>query len=155
MPRIRANGIDIAFESFGRERDPTVLLIHGLATPLTGWPDSLCDGLVRRGFRVVRFDNRDIGQSTFFTELGIPDIGALMATVQSGARPVPPYPLDAMAADAVGLLDALGDRSSPRRRRLDGRHDRAARRARSSRADGEPRLDHVLDRPARPPARQA
>ncbi len=108
MPSVRANGIDIAFESLGRESDPTILLIHGLATPLTGWPDSLCDGLVGRGFRVVRFDNRDIGRSTFFAELGIPDLGALMATAQAGGRPVPPYPLEAMAADAVGLLDALG-----------------------------------------------
>ncbi len=56
----------------------------------------------------MRFDNRDIGRSTFFPELGIPDIGGLMASAQSGARAIPPYPLDAMAADAVGLLDALG-----------------------------------------------
>ena len=108
MPRVRANGIDIAYESLGRESEPTILLIHGLATPLTGWPDSFCEGLVRRGFRVVRFDNRDIGRSTFFPELGSPDVGGLMATAQSGGRAVPPYPLDAMAADAVGLMDALG-----------------------------------------------
>ena len=108
MPTVRANGIEIAYESFGHDGDPLVLLIHGLATPLTGWPDSLCDGLARRGLRVVRFDNRDIGRSTFFPELGTPDIGGMVATLRSGGRPVPPYPLDAMAADAVGLLDALG-----------------------------------------------
>ena len=65
MPRVRANGIDIAYESLGREGDPALLLIHGFATPLTGWPNSLCEGLVSRGLRVVRFDNRDIGRSTF------------------------------------------------------------------------------------------
>ncbi|RBP18403.1 pimeloyl-ACP methyl ester carboxylesterase [Roseiarcus fermentans] len=108
MPRVRANGIDIAYESLGREGDPAILLIHGLATPLTGWPDSLCDGLVGRGFRIVRFDNRDIGRSTFFPELGVPDIGALMTTARAGGQAAPPYPLDAMAADAAGLLDALG-----------------------------------------------
>ena len=108
MPRVRANGIDIAYESFGRAGDPVVLLIHGFATPLTGWPDSLCNGLALRGFRVVRFDNRDIGRSTFLSELGLPDIGALMAAARSGGGAVPPYPLDAMAADAVGLLDAVG-----------------------------------------------
>jgi pimeloyl-ACP methyl ester carboxylesterase len=107
MPHVHANGIDIAYESFGRVTDPVLLLIHGLATPRTGWPDSLCAGLVRRGFRVVRFDNRDIGRSTVFTQLGIPDIGAMMATLQSGGEPRPPYPLDAMAADAAGLMDAL------------------------------------------------
>ena len=108
MPRVHANGIDIAYESFGREGDPAILFIHGLATPLTGWPDSLCDGLARRGFRVVRFDNRDVGCSTLLPELGIPNIGAMMAALQPGERPAPPYGLDAMAADAVGLMDALG-----------------------------------------------
>jgi pimeloyl-ACP methyl ester carboxylesterase len=108
MPTVRANGIDLAYERLGREGDPTILLIHGFATPLTGWPDSFCESLVRRGFRVVRFDNRDVGRSTFFPEFGIPDVGGLMATVQSGGRAAPPYPLDAMAADAVGLMDALG-----------------------------------------------
>ena len=108
MPRVRANGIDIAYESFGRDGDPAIVLIHGFATPLTGWPDSLCDGLARRSFRVIRFDNRDVGRSTFLTDLGAPDLGALVAAARAGGRPVPPYPLDAMAADAVGLLDALG-----------------------------------------------
>ncbi len=108
MPHVRANGIDIAYESFGRDSDPAILLIHGLATPLTGWPNSLCDGLAQRGFRVLRLDNRDIGRSTFFPELGTPDIRAMVAALQSGAPPVPPYPLDAMAADEVGLLNAIG-----------------------------------------------
>lgn len=108
MPRARANGIDIAYESLGRAGDPTILLIHGLNTPLTGWPDSLCEGLVARGFRVVRFDNRDVGRSTFFAELGAPDTAAMIAELASGRRPVPPYPLDAMADDAAGLLTALG-----------------------------------------------
>ncbi len=108
MPRARANGIDIAYESLGRAGDPAILLIHGLNTPLTGWPNSLSDGLVARGFQVVRFDNRDVGRSTFFSELGAPDIVAMMAELAAGRRPVPPYPLDAMADDAVELLDALG-----------------------------------------------
>ena len=108
MPTVRANGIDVAYESLGREGDPAVLLIHGLATPLTGWPDSFCEGLVARGFRVVRFDNRDIGRSTFFPEFGTPNVGALMAAARSGGKAAPPYPLEAMAGDAVGLMDALG-----------------------------------------------
>ena len=107
MPRVRANDIDIAWEGFGREGDPPILLIHGLATPLTGWPDSFCGGLAARGFRVIRFDNRDIGHSTFLPELGVPDI-ALMAEARAGGRPRAPYALDDMAADAVGLMDALG-----------------------------------------------
>jgi len=108
MPRVRANGLDIEWEAFGREGDPPILLIHGFATPLTGWPDSLCHGLAARGFRVVRFDNRDIGRSTFLPELGVPDLGALVAEARSGGNPSAPYALDDMAADAVGLMDALG-----------------------------------------------
>ena len=108
MPQVRANGIDIAYESLGRDGDPAILLIHGLGTPLTGWPDSLCEGLVGRGFRVVRFDNRDVGRSTFRPQFGAPDLAAMMAELEAGGTPVAPYSLDDMAADAAALLDALG-----------------------------------------------
>ena len=108
MPFVRANGIAIAYESLGAERDPTILLIHGLNTPLTGWNDSLCRGLVERGFRVVRFDNRDVGRSTFFPEFGTPDLAQLMAERIAGGRPRPPYTLNDLASDAAGLIDTLG-----------------------------------------------
>jgi pimeloyl-ACP methyl ester carboxylesterase len=108
MPQVRANGIDIAYESLGREDDPAILLIHGLNTPLTGWPDSLYEGLASRGFQIIRFDNRDVGLSTHLPQFGAPDLAALMAKVRSGERPAAPYSLDDMAADAAALLDALG-----------------------------------------------
>ena len=108
MPQIRANGIGIAYESLGRDGDPAILSVNGFNTPLTGWPDSLCDGLVARGFRVVRFDNRDVGRSTRFAEFGAPDLAAMMAEAESGRLPAAPYALDDMAADAAALLDALG-----------------------------------------------
>ncbi len=82
MTEVRGNGVDIAYQSL--DGDPAILLIHGLGTPLTGWPSSLCDGLAAKGFRVVRFDNRDVGRSTFFRQFGAPDIGAMMATLRSG-----------------------------------------------------------------------
>jgi len=107
MPLAHANGIDIAYESAGREGDPAILLIMGFATPLTGWPDSLCEGLAGRGFRVVRFDNRDIGSSTFFTRLGAPDIASMMAKWRAGEKVDAPYALDDMAADAAALLATL------------------------------------------------
>jgi pimeloyl-ACP methyl ester carboxylesterase len=69
MPRVRANGIDIEYESFGRDGDPLVLLIMGFAAQLLFWPESLCEGLAAKGFRVVRYDNRDIGKSTHLSDL--------------------------------------------------------------------------------------
>jgi pimeloyl-ACP methyl ester carboxylesterase len=108
MPQVRANGIDIEYESFGRESDPLILLIMGFAAQLTFWPEALCEGLAAKGFRVVRFDNRDVGKSTHFVGQAAPDPRALFAEVMGGRRPHVPYTLDDMANDAVGLMDALG-----------------------------------------------
>ncbi|HXZ17335.1 MAG TPA: alpha/beta hydrolase [Roseiarcus sp.] len=108
MPNVQANGIDIEYESFGRFSDPAILLIMGVTATMVYWPDSLCQGLAAKGFRVVRFDNRDIGRSTHLDALGGPDLGALIAKASSGRPVKAPYALDDMAADAVGLLDALG-----------------------------------------------
>ncbi len=108
MPRVHANGIDIEYESLGHEADPVILLIMGLAASLTYWANSFCRGLAARGFRVVRFDNRDIGRSTHLAPFGSPDLKAMMANAYSGGTPVAPYSLDDMAADATALLSALG-----------------------------------------------
>jgi pimeloyl-ACP methyl ester carboxylesterase len=107
MPQVRANGIDIEYESFGRETDPTVLLIMGFSAQLTLWPVALCEGLVARGFRVIRYDNRDVGKSTHLLDKGTPNIGMLMAQAASGQTIEAPYLLDDMADDAAALLDAL------------------------------------------------
>jgi pimeloyl-ACP methyl ester carboxylesterase len=108
MPQARANGIDIEYETFGRDSDPLILVIMGLAAQLIFWPKSLCEGLATRGFRVVRFDNRDIGKSTHLSGRTTPEPGALLAEVASGKIPDVPYTLDDMANDAVGFMDALG-----------------------------------------------
>jgi pimeloyl-ACP methyl ester carboxylesterase len=108
MPQARANGIDIEYESFGRDGDPLILVIMGLAAQLIFWPKSLCVGLAAKGFRVVRFDNRDIGKSTHLSGRTAPEPRVLLAEVASGKIPDVPYTLDDMANDAVGLMDALG-----------------------------------------------
>ena len=108
MPKVRANGIDIEYESFGRDSDPLVLLVMGFAAQLIFWPESLCEGLAAKGFRVVRFDNRDIGKSTHLAERGTPNIPELMKQAMSGRQPEVPYSLSDMAEDAVGLMSALG-----------------------------------------------
>jgi pimeloyl-ACP methyl ester carboxylesterase len=108
MPHVKANGIDIEYESFGRQGDPAVLLIMGLAAQLTIWPVTLCEGLAAKGFRVIRFDNRDIGKSTHLSDRPAPAPAELFAKRMAGEPVEVPYRLDDMAADAVGLLDALG-----------------------------------------------
>jgi pimeloyl-ACP methyl ester carboxylesterase len=108
MPRVSANGIDIEYETFGRRGDPAVLLIMGYAAQMTLWPVALCEGLARRGFHVIRFDNRDAGLSTHLGHLGMPNIPAAMMQAMMGQKVIAPYTLDDMAADSLGLLDALG-----------------------------------------------
>jgi pimeloyl-ACP methyl ester carboxylesterase len=108
MPHVRANRINIEYESFGRESDPLILLIMGFGAQLIFWPDPLCEGLAAKGFRVVRFDNRDVGKSTHLVGETAPDPRALFAEVMAGRHPHVPYTLDDMANDAVGLMDSLG-----------------------------------------------
>lgn len=104
MTAILANKIELEYESFGREADPAILLIMGLGGHLTRWNLELCDLLVARGYRVIRFDNRDCGLSTHFSDAPVPDLRAL----QNGQPVTLPYTLDDLVADSVGLLDALG-----------------------------------------------
>ena len=104
MTAILANKIELEYESFGREADPAILLIMGLGGHLTRWNLELCDLLVARGYRVIRFDNRDCGLSTHFSDAPVPDLRAL----QNGQPVSLPYTLDDLVADSVGLLDALG-----------------------------------------------
>ena len=108
MARTKANGIEIEYETFGKKSDPALLLIMGLGAQLTLWPETLCSGLAGRGFFVVRYDNRDCGLSTDFGSAGIPDLAAAVGKLMSGKPVEAPYYLKDMAADAIGLLDALG-----------------------------------------------
>jgi pimeloyl-ACP methyl ester carboxylesterase len=101
------NDIELAYDSFGGEADEAILLISGLGTQMIRWAVPFCEQLALRGYRVIRFDNRDAGHSTHFSECGSPDLGALVATLMAGQRPEVPYTLHDMAADAIGLLDSL------------------------------------------------
>lgn len=97
-------GVEMAYETFGDEDAPTVLLIMGLGVQMLGWDEELCRMLAGRGYRVVRFDNRDVGHSTQVEGGPRPNVvAALAGDVRSAS-----YTLDDMAEDCVGLLDALG-----------------------------------------------
>ena len=108
MPKAAANGIELEYESFGERADPPLLLIMGLGAQMTAWPEAFCRKLADCGFFVTRFDNRDVGLSTKFDSAGAPNLAALMQSMQQGGKVEPPYTLWDMAADAAGLLDALG-----------------------------------------------
>ncbi len=108
--RVRVNGLELAYDEFGNPGDPALLLIMGLGAQMIAWDEEFCAGLASRGFRVIRFDNRDVGRSTRFDEHGIPDLmGLVQAWLQGETLTVTaPYTLEEMAADTVGLLTALG-----------------------------------------------
>ncbi len=114
--KIRANGIDIEVEDTAEinphDTDaytrPAVLLIMGLGMQLVAWPPQLVEALVDAGFRVIRMDNRDIGLSQHFDHLGKPNLILAGIKYKLGLRVRPPYTIEDMAHDALGVLDALG-----------------------------------------------
>jgi pimeloyl-ACP methyl ester carboxylesterase len=108
VPIAKANGIDIAYEEFGARGAPAILLIMGLGAQLTRWSETFCQRLADGGFRVIRYDNRDVGLSTKFEAAGIPNVGALFQRAMHGQPVDAPYTLEDMARDGVGLLDTLG-----------------------------------------------
>jgi pimeloyl-ACP methyl ester carboxylesterase len=101
---VEAGGIAIAYETFGREEDPPVLLVMGLGVQMIGWDEAFCRQLADRGYLVIRFDNRDTGLSTHLHDAPPPDVFAAYAGDHSSVS----YTLEDMADDAAGLLDALG-----------------------------------------------
>ena len=107
MPRARANGIELEYETFGGPSAQPLLLIMGLGAQMITWDDGFCALLADRGFQVIRFDNRDVGLSTWMKDAGPPDMAAAL-----GGQPRPAYQLDDLAADAAGLLDALNIRAA-------------------------------------------
>jgi pimeloyl-ACP methyl ester carboxylesterase len=102
---VAANGLRIAYETFGKPDDPPMLLVAGLAVQMLVWPEEFCGLLADQGFYVVRADNRDAGLSTHLRDS--PTLSRLDLLLRRNA----PYSIADMAADTVGLIDALELRS--------------------------------------------
>ena len=108
MARVQSNGIEIEYEEFGDPQAPVILLIMGLGMQLVAWPKPFCEMLVAAGFRVIRFDNRDVGRSSKIEGRYTPSMLRLIMSMLLGRKlRRPPYTLEDMAADTLGLLDAL------------------------------------------------
>jgi pimeloyl-ACP methyl ester carboxylesterase len=104
VPDVRSNGLQIHYETLGDPSDPPMLLIMGIGAQLIDWPAEFCAQLAARGFHVILMDNRDAGLSTALDDLGAPDLPAII----SGDKSTVAYLFSDMAADAAGLLKALG-----------------------------------------------
>jgi pimeloyl-ACP methyl ester carboxylesterase len=107
MTQIRANGINLEYETFGDRGAPPLVLIMGLGGQLLLWPEEFCRALADAGHYVVRFDNRDVGLSTKIEHARRPRLVRAALAARLGLRVKAPYTLDDMAHDTVGLLDAL------------------------------------------------
>ena len=108
MPNIRANNIDIYYEENGPADGPVILLVMGLGAQMIAWPDEFIHGLVSKGYRVIHYDNRDVGLSQCMDGAKTPNLVWTMLKARFGLPVRVPYTLTDMAADGIGLLDALG-----------------------------------------------
>ena len=108
MPFASANGMQLAYDVRGDAGAPGIVLIMGLGTQMIAWPDPFCDALATRGFRVARFDNRDIGLSTKVESAGAANMAQAFQQAMAGKPVDAPYTLVDMAGDTVGVIDALG-----------------------------------------------
>lgn len=107
MPKVKANGVELYYEERGPADAPVMLMIMGLGTQMIAWPEAMLDGLAARGFRVIAYDNRDIGLSQHLHGAAAPSplLAMMAARLRRPLRLA--YTLSNMAADAIGLLDAL------------------------------------------------
>jgi pimeloyl-ACP methyl ester carboxylesterase len=105
--KIKANGITIEVEQHGSPEHPAVLLVMGLGMQLIAWPPTVIEPLVNAGFRVITFDNRDIGLSQHFDDAGKPNLLWAALKKKLGWKIESPYSLQDMARDSLGVLDAL------------------------------------------------
>lgn len=107
MPVVKCNDLDLTYEEYGDASAPVLLMVQGLGMPLAAWPPVYIQSLVAEGFRVIVFDNRDIGRSQLLHEMTVPNMIVQTLRLKFGMRVHAPYQLDDMMRDVAGLMDAL------------------------------------------------
>jgi pimeloyl-ACP methyl ester carboxylesterase len=107
MPNVKVNGIQIEYDTFGEAGSKPLLMVKGIGQQMITWSDDFCSLLAQAGHYVIRYDHRDVGLSSKLENEKTPELAEIIATVARGEKIKPPYTLDDMAADAIGLLDAL------------------------------------------------
>ncbi|MFT6163883.1 MAG: pimeloyl-ACP methyl ester carboxylesterase [Zhongshania aliphaticivorans] len=110
--RIKVGDIELAVQEFGDPGHPAMVLIMGLGMQMLSWPESFCVALAAKGFRVIRFDNRDVGLSHKLGGVRAPGVVKMLLASKLGFRFAVPYQLTDMAKDTVLLLDALNIESA-------------------------------------------
>jgi pimeloyl-ACP methyl ester carboxylesterase len=108
MPHADLGDLSICYTTAGPEDGPAVLLVSGLGSQLITWPPELVGPLAAAGARVIAYDNRDVGESTWFDHVPPVDLSEVVGALQAGTPMPPPYTLGDMAADAIAVLDHLG-----------------------------------------------
>ena len=107
MPTFTHANLDFHYEQWGARADPPLLLLHGLSCQIIHWPAHLVDRLTGAGYRVIAMDNRDMGLSSGMPGPA-PRVAEILAAMDDLSRYPPPYTLSDMAADAIALLNHLG-----------------------------------------------
>ncbi|MEG9861530.1 MAG: alpha/beta hydrolase [Parvularculales bacterium] len=108
MTAIKVGSLTLEYETFGNKADPAILLVMGLGAQMIAWREPFCQMLADKGFFVIRFDNRDVGMSSRMDDFPVPDMMEMVTKSQAGEHVTSDYSLSDMAADAAGLLTALG-----------------------------------------------
>ena len=108
MPRARANGIELEYDTFGQSSARPLVLIMGLGAQMILWDEEFCETLAAHDFFVVRFDNRDVGLSSKLDDAGVPNIFAAIQAASTNQSVDAPYTLHDMADDTICLMEAIG-----------------------------------------------
>lgn len=107
VQRAELSQVSLAYQSIGRESDPALLLVMGLGGQLIHWPDEVVVALCQQGFRVIRYDNRDVGLSSWNQAPDDANLAFELLRYKLGLPVAAPYTLSDMAVDGLGLMDAL------------------------------------------------